>query len=263
MKIALTELFKENAWNVSEELAERILTETSLDASRLAIEPVAAAQIEEMLAGLSAIPIEKITIRKAVILVIQAAVNKLKPVEMIRFLPRLPLVELNRPTPPTAKQTPVSQRALVSRFAGYLNYTPYMPLDRDLQRKLARLMVKQGLVEEPENPTIVMDWVFADQPRQENSLYQRSRVVMYLDGGDGEEPACVFYRVDDFNGQPSVKYIHFPPAEIQPELTQRMNWLMDCDTEKIDYLGRYIASVINDDAQWVKLVEPKEGEIVL
>ncbi len=135
-------------------------------------------------------------------------------------------------------------------FAGHLEYYPRLDLQEDKQYELSNKLVEAGLIQEPENPIIVIDWYFAEEKPGQTISHQAS-VILFRDGGEFEEPACLFFRLDfDLVNRSTQELIHIPPRKRQAELTGAWKWWEDPTGEQLSRLVSYLTSLMNDESAW-------------
>jgi len=134
-------------------------------------------------------------------------------------------------------------------YAGTPIYQPRTVLAAEKLAVLRRSLIDAGLVQEPENPAIVIDWYLEAQGP--GGAAWQCYVVLYRDGGDSEEPACVFYRKEvNRRENLTVETLHIPLQETQPRLTAAWKWLQDASGQQLETLTGYLDEIIGDDAVW-------------
>lgn len=137
------------------------------------------------------------------------------------------------------------------RLAGELAYEPEVKLDDDLRLRLQLELEEADLVQYPENPCVVADWIVDNA---EPPFGAREIVFMYRDGGDAEDPACLFCRNgwarDDFQ-------IHIPPLEDQDRLCDAWDWgrAWVAEPERLKIIKDYLTTVLNKVEAWRPLAE--------
>lgn len=141
------------------------------------------------------------------------------------------------------------------QLAGWLTYNPRFPLAAHRELELRDLLVDHTHIEEPENPTIPLEWFFnnADGP----PYYTREGVLLYRDGGDSELPAVLFYRFPIQSDHLQAPAVHIPPADQQARLAdaggdlwQTFEGNLTRTTAALTVLKDYVDSIINDPDQW-------------
>ena len=138
------------------------------------------------------------------------------------------------------------------QFAGTNRYQPRTVLSAEKLEVLRRSLIHAGLLQEPENPAIVIDWYL--EMRDAGGVIGQRYVVLYRDGGDSEEPACVFYRKDvNRRENRTSEYLHIPSREDQPRLTTAWKWLQDPDGHKLPVLIDYLDKIMEEDSLWQPL----------
>ena len=139
---------------------------------------------------------------------------------------------------------------LVSKFLGYIEYHPWwgQPRDDKVTSRLREFLIASGLVEEPENPEIVIDWRFMEHTPKDG-VTSVVNVFMYRDGGDAEKPACLFF-CDGTGSSGPIRRVHIPTLEYQDELCEAWDWASDFDPEKLNVLTTYINMAIQDESLW-------------
>ena len=138
------------------------------------------------------------------------------------------------------------------QFAGTITYQPRTVLSAEKLEILRRSLVHAGLLQEPENPAIVIDWYL--EMRDAGGVVEQRYIVLYRDGGDSEEPACVFYRKDVSRRENRTsEYFHIPSREDQPRLTAAWKWLQDPDGNQLRTLIEYLDKTQVDDSLWEPL----------
>ena len=117
---------------------------------------------------------------------------------------------------------------------------------------LRRSLINAGLLQEPENPAVVIDWYL--ELRDAEGVIGQRYVVLYRDGGDSEEPACVFYRKDVNRRENKIsEFLHIPSKEDQPRLTSAWKWLLDPDGQHLQTLINYLDKTVGEEALWQPL----------
>jgi hypothetical protein len=129
-------------------------------------------------------------------------------------------------------------------YAGTIEYHPGHILSDAARKLLRQQLVMSGLVKEPENGEILIDWMIPENDSAGMPLRQID-VLLYLDGGDAETPACIFYRLDKDRVQGSTHAsIHIPSAARQPELLRARRWWEDPSGKKLDMLVSAITDLV-------------------
>jgi len=132
--------------------------------------------------------------------------------------------------------------------AGTLQYIPRLVLDETKRTQIRQLLIQSGLVQEPENPEIVVDWYEAEKDA-ENRIVRQVHTVVYRDGGDAEAPAVLFYRLEKNRQTGETReYYHIPPADRQAELADAWRWWEDA--AKLNRLTDYAQSIPEDN--WIQ-----------
>jgi hypothetical protein len=138
------------------------------------------------------------------------------------------------------------------RFAGSITYQPRTVLSAVKLEVLRRSLIHAGLLKEPENPAIVIDWYL--EVRDTGGVVGQRYVVLYRDGGDSEEPACVFYRKDVNRRENRIsEYLHIPSREDQPRLTAAWQWLHDPEGNQLQILIDYLDQIVGEESLWQSL----------
>ena len=120
---------------------------------------------------------------------------------------------------------------------------------------LRKILEKEGLTEECENPECHADWgVTVTEPPYNQG---RERISLFSDGGDAFQPSCLFLRSND-NGQ----YVHVPLKKYQKRLTEAAyelssHWIGDAPNAQL-VLDEYLSHVLNLNIVWRK-IDFKEG----
>jgi hypothetical protein len=148
--------------------------------------------------------------------------------------------------------TSVPQMELPPSLGGYLTYTPYIQIDDEKREQLTDILVERGLIEEPENADILCDWRVAGKDSSGSGYTHRSEIALYRDGGDGEDPAVLFYRRND-GPDMELEQVHVPPAKQHRRLAGLGLWYQDGTGRKYKALTSYLVSIVNDPAAWVPL----------
>lgn len=131
----------------------------------------------------------------------------------------------------------------ILQYAGSLEYKPRLVLTEEKKKQLQRLLVHSGLVNEPENPDVVIDWYKVDKDAQ-NNLLRQVYTLVYRDGGDGEAPAVLFYRlVKDRTAGTTTEFYHVPASSVQPALAEAWRWWEDASGAKLKRLTDYFHSI--------------------
>jgi hypothetical protein len=121
-------------------------------------------------------------------------------------------------------------------YAGTVEYHPRHILSDEKRKQLRQRLLTSGLVSAPENGEILIDWYLAETDPAGATVHQ-TYVVLYLDGGDAEPPACIFYRLDRDRLQGStLESTCIPSATLQPELILARRWWEDPSGKKLDTL---------------------------
>jgi len=135
-------------------------------------------------------------------------------------------------------------------YAGRVDYTPRTELDNDTIRRLSRLLVDAGAVEEPENPAVVIDWYLVERDHHRRPIRQ-AYIVLLRNGGDAETPACIFYRCEiDRLRREERRTVHIPPPEAQPALTSAWQWWSDPGSGHLEELNAYLDRLLEDESAW-------------
>lgn len=131
-------------------------------------------------------------------------------------------------------------------WGGYLEYHPRTTMPQHRRMELRDLLVEAGIVEEPENPLIPIDWFCnnSDGP----PYTARESIIMYRDGGDDEAPGVLFCRTWDTTA------IHIPAADRQAELADAgiKLWQHSLATTVValGVLSRYLGEILNNPEAW-------------
>lgn len=139
-----------------------------------------------------------------------------------------------------------------SAYAGRLVYKPRLELTDETKAQLRQGLVQAGLVQEPENADIVIDWYTAERDAQ-NNLVRQIYTLVYRDGGDTEPPAVLFYRLEKNRATGAAQeYVHIPDVDHQPALADTWHWWEDRTGEKLRRLNAYLQS-IPPEGGWLKI----------
>ena len=138
------------------------------------------------------------------------------------------------------------------QFAGTITYQPRTVIPAEKVVLLRQSLIAAGLLKEPENPVVVIDWYL--EMRDAGGVIGQRYVVLYRDGGDSEEPACVFYRKDVNRSENRIaEFLHIPSKEDQPLLTTAWKWLLDRDGHHLQTLINYMDKILEDETLWQAL----------
>jgi hypothetical protein len=143
----------------------------------------------------------------------------------------------------------------ITNLAGKITveYYAFSEFTLAMRDVLSNILLETGLIEEYENGQIIADWkdstVTGDNKTE---VY----IAAYMDGGDGEEPACLFYRRDTvYNRNEKVsftEYVHIPKDDINYKLCECRDWYMVGKNEKLEILTRYLDANM-DLSYWKKI----------
>lgn len=135
-------------------------------------------------------------------------------------------------------------------YGGYLAYHPRLKLPDHRMLELRDLLVEKTHIEEPENPSVPIDWFCNNDDGP--PYHTREGVLLYRDGGDIEEPAVLFFRTGSrpTHAPPGV---HVPAPEHQAMLAEAALdlWRTNAGTASpLTVINQYLEQVLNDETQW-------------
>ncbi len=138
-------------------------------------------------------------------------------------------------------------------YAGSVKYIPQFELTAVVIHRLQKKLIEKGVVEEAENPRVVIDWYQVERDANRSPVRQ-SWVALLRDGGDAVRPSCIFYR-KDFDRLKSItkELYHIPPAECQEALTDAWKWWEDASGQKLEQLNQYLDQVAGSPSAWLPL----------
>lgn len=135
-------------------------------------------------------------------------------------------------------------------FGGWIKYTPRIVISTEKQEQLSTILIHAEYIEGDENGDILCDWRAAGKDGSRKGYTHWSKIALWRDGGDWEDPACLFYRENEGEGMTGEE-VHIPPRERQMELNESGNeWKYDLSGKHYRVLEAYLEQIIDDPASW-------------
>ena len=135
-------------------------------------------------------------------------------------------------------------------YAGSLQYIPQLKLTDEVIKRLRQKMMEEGVIQEAENPQVVIDWYQAERDANRTAVRQSS-ILLLRDGGDAGTPGCIFYRKDvDRQAASTREYYHIPAAEHQTALADAWKWWEDSSGQKLEQLNQYLDLLAGTPDAW-------------
>ena len=138
-------------------------------------------------------------------------------------------------------------------YAGSLQYIPQLDLSKDEIQRLRKKLVEKGVVQETENPHVMIDWYKVERNANRTPVRQSS-IVLLRDGGDAGKPGCIFYRKEiDRLKLVTKELYHIPSADRQEALVNAWRWWEDITGQKLQLLNQYLDQIADTPNAWQPL----------
>jgi len=130
---------------------------------------------------------------------------------------------------------------MIITLKGSVTYTPRIHIDQETQQLLTDILCASDLIEEPENPEILCDWLISSN----DGTIPTQEIALFRDGDDGEEPAFLFYL-----RRGKEEFMHIPSPTDQYKLRKMGIWYLDYTGTPYTMLVAYIKEIIEIPTRW-------------